>query len=298
MKTKLLLLSFLMLLTIETGYSQTSANTAGIAVQGIARDANNTARINTSVSLSFEIYYLNNSNNAISIYSENVTLQTDAFGVFSHVVDPGATNNAVIANNQAYIKISEGSTIISDEKLKHVPYAIAANNGVPTGSIMPFVGTTAPPGWVLCDGRTLTTIPGSQPLRDLLGSNNTPNLQAMFLRGTGSQTIFRGTFAGPSLNQPQEDDNRNHAHYVNLNTNSAGNHQHNINFNTIPTSFDAPNGRRPFMDVDNVDGVAAYTVVRQTRPAGDHSHNAQGWSGGSGTESRPLNYGVNYIIKL
>jgi len=295
MKSKLLLLSFIMLLTIVIGYSQTSANTAGIAVQGIARDANNTARINTSVSLSFEIYYLNNSNNAISIYTENVTLETDAFGVFSHVVDPGAANNAVIANNVAYLRISEGSIIISDEKFKHVPYAIAANNGVPTGSIMPFVGTTAPPGWVLCDGNSLTSVPGSASLIGLLGSNNSPNLQGMFLRGTGVSPV--NGVAGPALKENQGDYNKSHFHGPgSLGTNYEPDHNHN----------DGGYNRLPGIDVNTTEGVDDSTGelnLHQSgvlQPSGGHSHTittgATAASGGS--ETRPVNYGVNYIIKL
>ena len=59
MKSKLLLLSFLMLLMVTTNYGQTSASQAGIAVQGIARDGNNTAIANQSVSFTFELYYFN-----------------------------------------------------------------------------------------------------------------------------------------------------------------------------------------------------------------------------------------------
>jgi microcystin-dependent protein len=297
MKSKLRLLSILMLLTIVTGYSQTSASTAGIAVQGIARDNNNTARINASISLSFEIYYLNNSNNAIAVYTDNVTLETDAFGVFSHVVDPGAANNAVIANNVTYLRISEGSTIISDEKFKHVPYAIAANNGVPTGSIMPFVGVTAPEGWVLCDGGSLTSVPGAAALIGLLGANNAPNLQGMFLRGTGVNPLNNQT--GPALNTTQNDAFQDHSHSNNLSINNDGSHSHSINFilsTQGPVTTAAANAA-----VIYPRSSQAYDV--NTRDSGNHSHGMSGSvgtanSGKRTTETRPVNYGVNYIIKL
>jgi len=51
MKSKILLLSFLTLFTIAINYAQSSASQAGIAVQGIARDANNTALTNKNISL-------------------------------------------------------------------------------------------------------------------------------------------------------------------------------------------------------------------------------------------------------
>jgi hypothetical protein len=49
MKSKLLLLSFIMLLTTATSFAQTSAS--GIAIQGIARDNNNSALTNESINL-------------------------------------------------------------------------------------------------------------------------------------------------------------------------------------------------------------------------------------------------------
>jgi len=291
MKSKLLFLSFVMFLTIATGYSQTSASTSGIAVQGIARDNNNTARINTSISLSFEIYYLNNSNNAISVYTDNVTLETDAFGVFSHVVDPGASNNAIIANNVTYLRISEGSTIISDEKFKHVPYAIAASNGVPTGSIMPFVGTTAPAGWVICDGGSLTSVPGAAALIGLLGANNAPNLQGMFLRGTGVSPL--NNQAGTALNTTQDDAFQQHTHSNNLSINNGGSHSHSINVTQSPRVGASGSGQ----------AAADYVINgNTTSTAGNHNHGISGSVGnansGTSTETRPVNYGVNYIIKL
>ena len=120
----------------------------------------------------------------------------------------------------------------------------------------------------------------------------------MFLRGTGVSPV--NGQPGPALKTAQNDGQESHTHYAgSLIANAVGDHQHNINFNTIPTSFDAPNGRRPFMDVDNVDQVASFTVIRQTRPAGGHGHSISGNSAYTGTnETRPVNYGVNYIIKL
>jgi hypothetical protein len=53
------------------------------------------------------------------------------------------------------LKIEEGTTIISDEPLNHVPYAIVASMSYPNCPIM-FIGT-APEGWALCNGSPLPT---------------------------------------------------------------------------------------------------------------------------------------------
>ena len=133
---KLYFLIVLLLLSFNGLTAQTSASNSGIAVQGIARDNNNAARVSTDIVLTFELYYLNSSNGEVPIFSETLTLTTDAFGVFSHIIDAGEANQPAIQQNQAYLRILEGTTIISNEVLKHVPYAISANNGAPTGSIM------------------------------------------------------------------------------------------------------------------------------------------------------------------
>jgi hypothetical protein len=288
MKSKLFLLSFLMLLTVATNYAQTSASVAGIAVQGIARDNNNTARNDETLSLSFRIYYLPNA----TIYEVSKTVKTDAFGVFSVVLEPGAANNVTIANNQAYLKISEGTTIISDEMLRQVPYAIAASyaitakNEVPTGSIMPYIGANAPEGWVLCDGGALPS--SATALIGMVGSN-APDLKGMFLRGAGENLSYAGEIDQHGLKTFQFSDNKEHLHGV---TDPGHNHDYDDAY------FSETDG--PWLkgllygsgDSDAGNGGYQFTRTSQSRTTGI-TINKNG-----GSESRPINYAVNYIIKL
>jgi Phage Tail Collar Domain len=297
MKTKLFVLSFLMLFLITTNYAQTSSATqAGIAVQGIARDGNNTALASQSISFTFIIYYLNGSGAEVVISSKTLNLDTDAFGVFSYVIDPLAINNPSFANNQAFLRIKKGLELISDEKLRHVPYAIAANNGVPMGSIMPFLGTTAPPGWALCKGQTWTSLPAGtnySALKTFLGNPaNLPNLQGMFLRGAGVSPV--NSQAGPALKTTQGDGNKSHAHGSgSLGTVISGNHQH-----SKTTNNQASQDGDGAIAWNNTDGAGSNTTVF-TNFAGTHSHIITGSTANSGlVETRPVNYGVNYIIKL
>ena len=298
MKSKLLFLSFFMLLMVTTNYAQTSASQAGIAVQGIARDANNTATANQSISLTFELYYFNSSNTEVPIYTETLNIQTDAFGVFSHVIDPGAVNSPKIANNLGYLRIKKGVDIISNEKLNHVPYAISANNGVPVGAIMPFIGSEAPDGWAICNGGVLPST--ASELKTLLGSNNTPDLRGMFLRGaeTNSDSQYANN-VGPSIKTIQKDNIKSHIHAVNLTTSYAGKHRHDIvkgpldqngssNMPTINNTSDSDEGWGTILggqDATSEEPHHIHTVDGNTKSTGD-------------TETRPVNYGVNYIIKL
>lgn len=296
MKSKLLLLSFLMLFIIATNYAQSSASISGIAVQGIARDNNNTALADETITFKFTLYY--NDPGPINVFVENTPLTTDAFGVFSYILDVDPSTNANFSNNSIFLKIEDvtSGTIISDEVFKHVPYAISANNGVPTGSIIPYIGTDAPEGWVLCDGRSLTTIDGSDELQLLVGAN-TPNLQGMFLRGAGGS----GDHIGPDLKQAQDDaikthnptiTDPGHAHSIN----DPG-HQHNL----LRTSSSGWGDAAYYGDSD---GGGAYTTSTRTITGAttDITINPSATSITAeytgATETRPINYGVNYIIKL
>lgn len=297
MKSKLLLLSILMLLMVTTNYAQSSASLSGIAVQGIARDNNNTARTNATITLEFTIYNPTDAGNPVYKKLENLT--TDAFGVFSYILDVPPSTNSKFYNKNLWLKINEGTTIISDEVFKHVPYAISANNGVPTGSIMPYIGSEAPEGWVLCDGRALRGIDGSEQLVALLGSNFAPNLGGMFLRATGGS----GDHIGPDLMNTQDDGIKSHLHEAGPNLLTAidrePNHKHEIgrNHDTVHIneggSFNFLNKNVYVMlqDPGNDDSSGG--------GAHDHQHKVEGRTAETGgNETRPVSYGVNYIIKL
>lgn len=293
MKTKLLLMLCLFFAAISN-YAQSSASQSGIAIQGIARDANNTAIANQTISLDFTLYYLNDSSNPQTIYNVTKNVATDAFGVFSDVIDPTAVNSSLIANNATYLKIMKGGETISDEKLRHVPYAIAANNGVPTGSIMPFIGTVAPEGWALCNGAALPVT--ATALIKLVG-NNAPNLQGMFLRGTGTNPV--NSQAGPALKATQDESLKSHSHGKGtLTTENAGSHNHNNGIFDKLMSITGNNS------VNAVDGDSSLIqpdlgFAKPMQDAGSHTHNISGSTADfGGTETRPVNYGVNYIIKL
>lgn len=292
--------------------SQTSINNSGIAIQGIARDNNDTAKTNANIALTFELYYLDDNDQPVGIpFPVTANLTTDAFGVFSYVLEIDPNKNAIMANRQVRLKISEGGTIISDEPLQHVPYAIAANNGVPTGSIMPYLGSDAPPGWVLCDGTALPEDGTAETLRDLIG-DITPNLQGMFLRGQGTSPV--NGQAGPALMATQGDTAKEHDHTVgSLATESKGNHHH-APYGDTPGTTNPPtsifnrvltiggNGTSPGGTDGN--GSSQEPNLLGSMPmttTGAHIHQITGSTAPAGVgnlETRPVSYGVNYIIKL
>lgn len=124
------------LFTTLNATAQTNVTSSGISIQGIARDVNNEALANIDqLDLNFQIYYVNGASTTTNILTAIATIKTDNFGVFSYVLDINQDQYNLISNQSAYLKVSSGSVVFSDEKLQTVPYAIYAQNGVPTGTI-------------------------------------------------------------------------------------------------------------------------------------------------------------------
>jgi hypothetical protein len=296
-----LISSFLLFLSTNLT-AQTTADNSGIAIQGIARDSNNVAKTLTSITLIIKLYYLDGTQEVNIIPDVLADLTTDAFGVFSYVLDVGDENYVKIANHQARLRITESGDVITDEPLMQSPYAIAASNGVPTGSIMPYLGNTPPQGWVVCDGSLLPTDGSADALIALIGSNNAPDLQGMFLRGTGTNPVNGQD--GPALMQTQNDTIQAHVHDAGqLMTDMEPNHDHNydffgLNYNRVLRN----NGNGTANGTDGTDSSGTEPDLLNSRPmvaAGAHDHEIIGNTASTGdAETRPVNYGVVYIIKL
>jgi hypothetical protein len=291
-KIYFILYIFIGLFIIENANAQTNVTSSGMSIQGIARDENNAAIANIDqLALVFTVYYLNTGGSEQPILTKSASVKTDNFGVFSYVLDINQTQYDLISSQSAYLKVVQGSVVFSNEKLQAVPYAIFAQNGVPTGSIMPFIGTSAPIGWLLCDGKPFTDDVTTAKLKALLGSTNTPNLNGMFLRGTGTASTGR---TGPALKAVQQDDFALHLHGVNINTTSNGAHTHDLYFSN--DNYSGNGGGSTGLEDDAPD---TYNISRTTTSSGNHTHNVNGDTGNKGgTETRPINYGVNYIIKI
>jgi microcystin-dependent protein len=292
-KIYLTLYVFFGLLITVNANAQTNVTSSGMSIQGIARDDNNAAIANIDqLALVFTVYYLGAGNSEQVILTKTANVKTDNFGVFSYVLDIDQSLYNQISTQSAYLKVTQGSVVFSNEKLQAVPYAIFAQNGVPTGSIMPFIGTVAPKGWLLCNGSTFDDNANNANLKVLLGSTITPDLRAMFLRGTGNAGTGQ---SGPALKVIQQDEIESHLHNVNLPTTSNGDHSHAQNVTAWQTG--GTGVRRDYYD--DASGLRTFPQGVNTDSAGVHAHNVSGDTASKGgTETRPINYGVNYIIKI
>lgn len=291
MKLKVLFLSSLILLFAITTYAQI---TTGVAIQGIARDGNNTAKTNVSIPLKFSVYYVK-SGTTYTPMTQTITLTTDAFGVFSHILDIASIDNTSIFENELFLKIENGTLVISDEKLNYVPYAVSASNGVPTGSIIPYMGITAPKGWVLCNGAVL---PSTATALIALVGNNAPDLRGMFMRGAGASSGVYSSNVGPNLKQVQADGIKSHALTV-----TDNGHEHGISDPGHGHTAPIKGGSRGNGNFANGDGDGRsnsfYTDNNTTGITKANNAKTNITVNYAGiTETRPVNYGVNYIIKL
>ena len=310
----ILFFSFLThLFFINIVYSQANVTSSGISIQGIARDENNTALTNESnLDISLKLYYLDDSNVKQTILNQTGSVNTDSFGVFHYVFTIQEDTYIKIANSEAYLEISQNSIIISDEKLHAVPYAIHSQNGAPTGTITAWIGTTTniPAGWLYCNGQSIATGSEYATLRNLIG-DNVPDLKAMFLRGSGNQTITFGNenrdYTGTPVMTTQQDQIINHKHGVNLTADASGEHNHAIRRDShAPGGTISANDGYAMMSSNSYDEGFYPNNTNSVRNEdlmkydGEHTHQVTGNTGnsGDGNETRPVNYGVYWIIKI
>jgi microcystin-dependent protein len=139
-----------------------------------------------------------------------------------------------------------------------------------TGTVLPYALATAPSGWLICDGEALA--PGvADTLRQKLiddgnpygvsgGNPRKPDLRGEFIRGLDGG---RGVDTGRALGSAQADEIKAHDHTVHIGFNAT------TALTASPASTIGPN------------------------PGGNSFNTAQR----GGTETRPRNVAMNYIIK-
>lgn len=168
---------------------------------------------------------------------------------------------------------------------------VSTSSVLPVGSIIQYSGSSAPTGWLLCNGQALDSV--ANPIYTALfgvigttyggtGASNflVPDTRGVFVRGQGSQTISGQTYTG-TLGAKQVDNLESHNHGG---TTGSG---------TVPVTVNQQNSpfNTPTAVLGNTNVVASGTLA-----GSGHTHTIS--ASGSGTETHPANITLNYIIKI
>ncbi|WP_088324078.1 phage tail protein [Polaribacter tangerinus] len=289
----------------------------GIAVQGIARDADKSAITNENLNFDFRIL---DSENQVQ-YRETQQIRTDNFGLFSHVLSSGTAADNTIFNNVDFSKkglklvvwINYNSTNVEvyNQELQYVPYAHfakksesseIASNGVPPGTIVAFIGNDSkiPEGWVKCTGQDISSGKQYEALRAIVGSK-LPDLRGRFLKGDGRGTVPEGQIDDSTpIGDTQDQTVLLHNHYIRFWSKFNGEHAHRITH--------LPQDRKGNVFMGSLvgspgtnDGWAYFegSPREATSREGNHDHLIEGSTHNNGSnENKPWTVIVNYIIKL
>lgn len=163
--------------------------------------------------------------------------------------------------------------------------------GSPAGIIAPFAGTSAPSGWLACDGSAVSQTTYATLYAAIGATWNTggegagnfrlPDLRGMFLRGTGTNATGSSSgAAGPSVGAYAADTYLNHSHAI-----TDPGHTH--TYTVVNASSQATGGS----------GSAYFNSATTTSTVSNTTGISVNTSTTGGTETKPKNYGVLYIIK-
>jgi hypothetical protein len=165
--------------------------------------------INGQVNITFRLYGTQTGGTAL--WEETQTGVNLSNGFF-HVQLGSATSfpSGLFNNTDLWLgtEVNTDGEMAPRSKLATVAFSQKSNDGNPVGSIQAYMGTTAPEGWLICNGQSIATGDEYAELRAIIG-NNVPDMRGMFLRGTGTNGTMAmaagGNFTGPGIGGYQDD---------------------------------------------------------------------------------------------
>jgi microcystin-dependent protein len=195
---------------------------------------------------------------------------------------------------------------------EHAQYADSLF-AVPTGAILPYAGTVAPPGWHLCDG----SAHGSADLQSVSGSATTPDLRDRFIVGAGTTyadkaTGGAATVALATANMPSHSHggttasaNAPHSHGGGTGNQSVD-HTHGVNYyvSLYVTNYNDGHAGEYYnlftpttQTMGATSGVSANHNHSISSDNAAHAHGITAEGSGTAHENRPPYYALTYIIK-
>lgn len=230
-------------------------------------------------------------NTKFIIVDEEVTPGT---GDYDRYATPGSGVGAVnISTLQRVSQLINLVTVQND--LSNLTTLV---NGIfKTGMIMPYIGTVAPDGWMLCDGSAIPDDAEHASLRALVGAI-TPDLDGLGIVGAGGRSI--GSIAGNDEVDLTVEQLPAHKHGAgDLRTEYSGSHSHQIKGDIIEKSGTGTQIAvlDHYYDLDKGDRN------KYTEAAGNHSHNVTSGNtadtgNGNSIDIRNRSMAANFIIKI
>lgn len=297
----------ILFIAISTAFSQAPQS---FNYQGVARNSTGTPLASQNISVKASI--LDSSTTGPVQYAETQTTVTNQFGLFTISIGTGTPITGTVsaikwATGNKYLKIEfdpNGGTnyiMTGTTQMLSVPYALYAANGgssgILTGTILPFAGITPPTGYLLCDGSQISRTTYSNLFTVLSstwgnGDGSTtfhlPDLRGRFMRGVDGtagndpdkdsrSASNAGGNTGNNVGSIETDGTAAHSHSLNVLAQCSGT----ISVANASTMLAGSNNGGGFW------GTSGCNVISNTASI----------SSTGGTETRPKNVNVNFMIK-
>ena len=243
--------------------------------------------------------------NAIDIADGSIQLSSIA-GTARTIISADSTDSIFAASDTRNFTIKTNSvtrlTINATDATSTVPIVLPAipttalqaatksyvDQVLPAGCIMPYAGTAAPTSWLACEGQAVsqttyaTLFAAIGTTWDIggegAGNFRLPDLRGMFLRGAGTNATGSSSGAvGQPVSDYAADTYLNHSHAV-----TDPGHVHSYTAVNAGSSVPASGGSFNVSGINTGSSTTGLTVNTSTT---------------GGTETKPKNYGVLYIIK-
>ena len=183
--------------------------------------------------------------------------------------------------------------------------------GVPTGSVFCIAANTVPTGYVKCNGASYSRTGTYAALFAIIGTTyggsgsnfNVPDLRGEFVRGFDDS---RGVDSGRNINDPQGGQNASHNHSISASgTTSNPTPTLTGDVRRISEGYRAQGTASGVFTKEldgnnNITGASSTSAVAGFSMDATHTHtvSVSGTSGSQGSEARPRNIAMLYIIKI
>ena len=267
--------------------------------QGFASIFNKQTFTANGSTTSFTLSHRVNNANDLEVFVGNVRQEpTEAYSAsgLSLVMTQAPANGVsfyVIYKGLAQITTSPSDGSVGDAQIQNgsitagkVNSSFAQTLGVPAGIILPYGSTSAPTGYLSCDGAAVSRTTYSTLFSAIgttwgVGDNsstfNVPDLRAMFLRGTGTHgtaNMAKGTdFSAPAVGTIENDQMQDHKHQTIMSPGTS-----------YQTYSSYAIGNNAYGTTYNFNTTAPQEINSQGTPR-------------TGDETRPVNAAVLYVIK-